>query len=69
MESPRTAPVAGRAIRLPQVCDLIGASPATVWRWAKHDRSFPQPFKLSEAVTCWDERELVEWIAAKKSAR
>lgn len=60
---------ASRAMRLPQVCQLVGASPATVWRWAKHDATFPRPFKVSEAITCWDERELCAWIDSKKAAR
>ena len=56
-----------RAIRLPRVCDHTGASPATVWRWAKDDPTFPKPFHLSKGVTCWDEAEVFDWIAAKKA--
>jgi predicted DNA-binding transcriptional regulator AlpA len=58
-----------RAIRIPKVCDLTGASRATVWRWVTRDHSFPKPFHLSSAITCWDEGEILDWIEAKKAAR
>jgi prophage regulatory protein len=58
-----------RAMRLPCVCDRISASPATVWRWAKSDPTFPKPFRLSRGVTCWDEAEISAWIEAKKAQR
>ncbi len=62
-------PQVGRAIRLPAVCDLTGASRGTIWRWVKEDPSFPKPFHLSPAVTCWDEKELLAWIDEKKAQR
>lgn len=62
-------PTISRAVRLPKVCDLTGASPATVWRWARTDPSFPKPFHLSPAVTAWDESELVAWLQTKKAER
>lgn len=58
-----------RAVRLDRVCELSGASRATIWRWAKTDPHFPQPFHLSPAITCWDENEVVAWIYSKKSQR
>lgn len=58
-----------RAVRLDRVCDLSGASRATIWRWTKTDPNFPRPFHLSPAVTCWDEREVVDWIEGKKAQR
>jgi predicted DNA-binding transcriptional regulator AlpA len=61
--------VTGRAVRLPGVCDLTGVSRTTIWRWVKDDPSFPKPFRLSAAVTCWDEDEILEWITSKKDAR
>jgi len=68
------SPAAGRinslrAIRLPAVCALTGVSRTTVWRWVREDPDFPKPFRLSAAVTCWDESELLVWIASKKVAR
>lgn len=58
--------ISRRAIRLPEVCALTGASRATIWRLSKSDPAFPKPFKLSAAITCWDEGEILNWIAAKK---
>ncbi len=55
-----------RAIRLTSVCDLTGASRASVWRWAKDDPTFPKPFHLSAAITVWDEGEVLNWLEAKK---
>lgn len=59
----------GRALRLRDVCHLTGASPASVWRWAKSDEHFPKPFKLSEAITCWDEAEVRNWLLSRKASR
>lgn len=59
----------GRAIRLDQVCDLVAASRATVWRWARADATFPKPFRLGPAVTAWDEQEILDWIEGKKATR
>lgn len=62
-------PATGRAIRLNEVLHLTGASRPTIWRWARSDPTFPRPFHLSSAITCWDEREVLGWIESKKSAR
>ena len=62
-------PSGGRAIRLPRVCDLTGISRATAWRKVKSDPTFPKPFHLSTAITCWDEGEIVNWIESKKATR
>lgn len=58
-----------RAIRLPEVMRLTGASRPTIWRWVHADPLFPKPFHLSPAITCWDESELVAWIEVKKAER
>ena len=58
-----------RAIRLPRVCDLTGASRPTIWRWVRDDASFPKPFSLSAGITAWDEAEVIAWLQAKKSQR
>jgi prophage regulatory protein len=57
------------AIRIPRVRELTSASRATIWRWLKSDPTFPRPFHLSKGITCWDEGEILDWIAAKKSQR
>ncbi len=58
-----------RAIRLPDVMRMTGASRPTIWRWVHTDPLFPKPFHLSPAITCWDEAEIVHWIEAKKAKR
>jgi len=63
------APAPIRAVRLPRVCDLTGASRPTIWRWVRDDASFPKPFSLSAGVTAWDEAEVLAWLQAKKSQR
>jgi predicted DNA-binding transcriptional regulator AlpA len=61
--------VISRAVRLDHICNLTGASRATVWRWVKNDSSFPRRFRLSAGITCWDEGEILAWIETKKAAR
>lgn len=63
----KSSPV--RAVRMRDVSNLTGFSPATVWRKVKTDPGFPRPYKLSQGVTVWDEAELLSWIADKKSER
>jgi predicted DNA-binding transcriptional regulator AlpA len=68
MQPTKFKPVAsGRAIRLPTVSDLTGMSRATIWRKVKEDTGFPKPFHLSEAITAWDEAEILNWLASKKA--
>jgi prophage regulatory protein len=69
MHDTRSSSPLVRAVRLPRVCHLTGASRATLWRWSKTDPTFPKPFHLSPAITCWDEGEVLEWIEDKKAAR
>ena len=57
------------AIRLPRVCQLTGASRATIWRLVQIDQTFPKPFKISAGVTCWDEGEVLEWLKSKMAER
>lgn len=66
LEANRVSP--SRAIRLPEVCRLTGASRASVWRRVHDDPNFPKPFKLSAGITVWDESDVFGWLAAKKSA-
>ena len=56
-------------IRLHNVCNMFGTSPATIWRWSKSSYGFPKPIQLSGGVTVWDEGELLDWIESKKSER
>lgn len=61
--------ILNKAIRLDQVCELTGVSRATVWRWVNTNDAFPRPFRLSAGVTVWDEQELLDWVANRKSER
>ena len=60
---------AGRAIRLSDVMNLLGASRPTIWRWSRRDPAFPKPFHLSSSITCWDEEEVLAWLQSKKAQR
>lgn len=66
-ETPKTS---GPPIRIPRVRYLTGGtSDATIWRWVKNDPTFPKPFHMSSAITCWDEAEITDWVESKKAAR
>jgi predicted DNA-binding transcriptional regulator AlpA len=69
MRQAQGKPATGRAIRLNEVLHLTGASRPTIWRWARSDPTFPRPFHLSSAITCWDEEEVLDWINSKKVQR
>jgi len=47
--------------RIKAVCDKYGLSPATVWRKANKEGTFPKPIKLSAGVTAWKNSQLDEW--------
>ena len=66
-----TSPInpSGQVLRLKDVMSLIGTSRPTVWRLCKLDPSFPKPFKLSPAITGWDQAEMLHWVEAKKAKR
>ncbi|WP_048306173.1 AlpA family transcriptional regulator [Halomonas sp. PR-M31] len=44
-----------------QVADRYGVGIATIWRWARTRRGFPQPLKLGENVTRWRLADLERW--------
>jgi len=63
-----------RIIRLPRVCEITGASRATIWRWVSIQTlpgipPFPQPFKLGPNLTVWDETEVLAWLDECKAHR
>ena len=45
---------------------IIPISSATLWRMVKAGK-FPQPLKISQAVTCWKAEEVRDWIEAKNA--
>lgn len=54
-------------VRLPVVAALLGASPATIWRWAKVGR-IPAPKKLGLGITAWNVGDLRDARAARGGA-
>ena len=58
---------AGRMLRLTDICEYLGISRATVWRWVQTMADFPKPIRLSSGITVWDEGELRHWVASKKA--
>lgn len=58
-----------RAVRLPELCALVGSSRATIRRRVKDDPTFPKPFHLSPRITAWDEGEILDYLEAKKAER
>lgn len=43
-------------------------SPATFWRKAKEDSTFPKPVKLGKRITAWRVGEVRAWIEAQAAA-
>jgi len=58
-----------RGMRVKQFKDRGLGSPATIWRLAKTDPSFPKPIKVSPGITIWDEAEVDSYYKAKKALR
>jgi predicted DNA-binding transcriptional regulator AlpA len=50
-------------VRIRTVCSLVGAGPASVWRWSKSGR-LPVPRKLSSGVTGWNVGQLRTFLRA-----
>jgi predicted DNA-binding transcriptional regulator AlpA len=58
-----------RLIRRSEVLHLTGFSRDGLARELRAGRGFPQPIRISERVPCWDEAEVMAWIAARLSGR
>jgi prophage regulatory protein len=57
-----------RLLRLKNVRDLTGLSPATIWRKERAEE-FPRRVKIGSTAVAWLESEIVDWIAAQVAAR
>lgn len=57
-----------RLLRLPQVIELTGYSRDSVYRLAREGK-FPRRVELSDRASRWSEREILEWIEARKAER
>ena len=53
-----------RVIRLPTVLAKTGVSRATIYRLVERG-DFPQPRRLSERTSVWDEAEVDGWLKAR----
>lgn len=50
----------GRLIRLPEVCELLGVSRSTVYKWVA-ENSFPPPVRVSERAVRWRIEDIQAW--------
>lgn len=50
-----------------QIAARYGVHRTTPWRWAKTDRTFPKPVKLSSGCTRWRLVDIEAWDKTKQS--
>lgn len=50
------------------VLRIVGASPATIYRWIAAG-NFPRPINTGPASVRWVDYEVYEWIEERKQAR
>lgn len=73
MKQKTTPPTTAETVEFSRAADLaktLGVSINTIWRLAKaHDKTqFPRPIKLSDKVTVWRVRDVLDWVASKEAA-
>lgn len=56
-----------RMMRLPDVCEVTGLSPTTVWRREK-DGQFPRRRRLGKTLVAWRSDEIAAWCEALPEA-
>lgn len=56
--TPKSAP---RFLSIDEVAQRYGVSHATIWRWVKNNKHFPEPIKLSLGTSRWSENQLLEF--------
>ncbi|WP_429243910.1 helix-turn-helix transcriptional regulator [Luteibacter sp. 621] len=47
--------------RLPVVCDRIGVTKSTLYRWMESGH-FPTPIRIGEYAVAWDSRVVDRWM-------
>lgn len=57
-----------RLIPRDEVLKIVGASPATIYRWMAAG-AFPRPINTGPASVRWVDSEVYAWIEARKQAR
>ena len=55
-------------VRKRKVCEMLGVSPATLWRWTRR-KGFPAPIQLGPNTVGWLTTEIDEWLAARAAER
>ncbi len=58
---PSTPKSVSRFLSIDEVAQRYGVSHATIWRWVKNDKHFPEPIKLSPGTSRWSENQLLEF--------
>jgi prophage regulatory protein len=60
--------IAGRVLKIKQVCDLTGLSRASVYRLAAINL-FPSPIKIGIKASGWRLYDLENWLAARPAVK
>lgn len=55
-------------LRPKQAAAYIGVSLPSIWRFAKEDPDFPQPFKIGPNASAIFREELDAWLKSKREA-
>lgn len=53
-------------LRLKQSAAYINVSPATLWRLAERDPTFPKKIKMGERLCFYRKADLDQWLAGKE---
>ena len=57
-----------KLIKLPEVCERLGVTKSTVWRWIK-ECQFPAPIELSKQERRWRDTDVEQWINQRAADR
>lgn len=57
---------ANRALRQPEVLDIVGISRTSLYRLLNSDPTFPRPYKLSPGISVWDAEDVYSYLRLKK---
>lgn len=56
--------------RTRHVCEWLGVTDVTLWRWRKAGIGFPEPVRLGNTRTLfYDRDELIAWVASRGEAK
>lgn len=56
-----------RIIKPQEVCNLLGKSKRTIWRWYAKENLMPKPIIVQGAAVGWRESVLKKWLAEKEN--